>query len=55
MLGDSDELDVDRDWCKIDGKAISTVEELNKLKVLKLIETNVLQDSYLQLKYKELN
>ncbi len=39
----------------IDGKAISTVEELNKLKALELVETNVLQDSYVQLKYKILN
>ena len=39
----------------IDGKAISTVEELNKLKALELIETNVLQNSYIQLKYKVLN
>lgn len=39
----------------IDGKAISKVEELNKLKALELIETNVLQNSYIQLKYKVLN
>lgn len=52
--GDSDELDVDRDWCKIDGKAISKVEELGKLKALKLMECNVLQDSYIQLKYEVL-
>lgn len=39
----------------IDGKAISKVEELNKLKALKLLETNVLQNSYIQLKYKVLN
>lgn len=39
----------------IDGKAISTVDELNKLKALELIETNVLQNSYIQLKYKVLN
>ena len=36
----------------IDGKAITQVEELNKLKALKLIECNVLEDSYIQLKYK---
>lgn len=36
----------------IDGKAITQVEELNKLKALKLIECNVLKDSYIQLKYK---
>ena len=35
----------------IDGKAITQVEELNKLKALKLIECNVLEDSYIQLKY----
>lgn len=39
----------------IDGKAITKVEELNKLKALELIETNVLQNSYIQLKYKVLN
>ena len=39
----------------IDGKAISKVEELNKLKALELIETRVLQNSYIQLKYKVLN
>jgi len=39
----------------IDGKAISKVEELNKLKALELIETHLLQDSYVQLKYKVLN
>lgn len=38
----------------IDGKAISKVEELNKLKALELIECNVLKDSYIQLKYKVL-
>lgn len=36
----------------IDGKAISKVEELNKLKALQLIECNVLENSYIQLKYK---
>ena len=36
----------------IDGDAISTVNELNKLKVLQLIECNKLEDSYIQLKYK---
>lgn len=36
----------------IDGKAITQVGELNKLKALKLIECNVLKDSYIQLKYK---
>ena len=36
----------------LDGKAITQVEELNKLKALKLIECNVLEDSYIQLKYK---
>lgn len=39
----------------IDGKAISKVEELNKLKALKLLECNVLENSYIQLKYKVLN
>ena len=39
----------------IDGKAISKVEELNKLKALELLETHVLQNSYIQLKYKVLN
>lgn len=36
----------------IDGDAISTVNELNKLKALQLIEYNKLEDSYIQLKYK---
>lgn len=36
----------------IDGKAISKIEELNKLKALELLETNVLKNSYIQLKYK---
>lgn len=36
----------------IDGKSITQVEELNKLKALQLIECNVLKDSYIQLKYK---
>ena len=39
----------------IDGNAISKIEELNKLKALKLMEANVLQNSYVQLKYKVLN
>lgn len=39
----------------IDGKAISTIDELNKLKPLKLMEAHILQDSYVQLKYKVLN
>ena len=38
----------------IDGKAISKVEELSNLKALELIETNVLHNSYIQLKYKVL-
>ena len=36
----------------IDGDAISTVNELNKLKALQLIECNKLEDSYIWLKYK---
>ena len=36
----------------IDGKAISTKEELTKLKALELIECNQLENSYIQLKYK---
>ena len=39
----------------IDGEAISKTEELNKLKALKLIEANVLKNSYIQLKYEVLN
>lgn len=39
----------------IDGKAISKVDELSKLKALELIEVKVLQNSYIQLKYKVLN
>lgn len=38
----------------IDGDAISKTEELNKLKALKLMEANVLEESYIQLKYKVL-
>ena len=36
----------------IDGDSISTVNELNKLKALQLIECNKLDDSYICLKYK---
>ncbi len=36
----------------IDGKSISKVEELNKLKALELIECNRLNNSYVQLVYK---
>lgn len=36
----------------IDGKAISSPEELNKLKALELMECNKLNDSYIQLKYR---
>lgn len=36
----------------IDGKSITKVEELNKLKALELLECNVLENSYIQLKYK---
>lgn len=36
----------------IDGLSIKSTEELKKLKALKLIECNVLEDSYIQLKYK---
>lgn len=36
----------------IDGEAISTQKELNKLKALELIECNKLNNSYIQLKYK---
>lgn len=36
----------------IDGEAISTTEELNKLKALELIECKTLKDSYVQLRYK---
>lgn len=39
----------------IDGKTISKVEELSKLKALELLECNVLENSYIQLKYKVLN
>ena len=38
----------------IDGKSISKIDELNKLKALELLECNVLKDSYIQLKYKVL-
>ncbi len=36
----------------IDGESIKTVEELNKLKALELLECNKLNNSYIQLKYK---
>ena len=36
----------------IDGKSISKVEELNKLRALELIECNKLNNSYVQLIYK---
>lgn len=36
----------------IDGESITTVGELNKLKALKLLECNKLENSYIQLKYK---
>lgn len=38
----------------IDGSSITKVEELNKLRTLKLLENNVLENSYIQLKYKVL-
>lgn len=38
----------------IDGDSITTPEELNKLRALKLIECNKLDNSYIQLKYKVL-
>lgn len=36
----------------IDGKSITKVEELNQLKALELMECNVLENSYIQVKYK---
>ena len=36
----------------IDGEAITSPSELNKLKALKLLECNQLKNSYIQLKYK---
>ena len=36
----------------IDGEAISSPKELDKLKALELIECKQLDDSYVQLKYK---
>lgn len=36
----------------IDGEAISSPKQLNKLKALELIECNKLENSYIQLKYK---
>lgn len=36
----------------IDGESITTVDELHKLKALKLIECKELENSYIQLKYK---
>ena len=39
----------------IDGEAITSSEELNKLKALELLECNQLNNSYIQLKYKVIN
>ena len=39
----------------IDGKSLSSVKELNKIKVLKLTEVKKLNDSYLHLKYDVIN
>ena len=39
----------------IDGESITKVEELSKLKALKLIDVKKLNDSYVQLKYKVIN
>ena len=36
----------------IDGNSIKSVDELNKLKALELLECNKLENSYIQLKYK---
>ena len=36
----------------IDGNSITKVEELNQLKALELMECNVLENSYIQVKYK---
>ena len=36
----------------IDGKAIESDRELDKLRALELLECNKLEDSYVQLKYK---
>lgn len=36
----------------IDGESITSTKDLNKLKSLRLIECNKLEDSYIQLKYK---
>lgn len=36
----------------IDGEAIRSIQELNKLKALELLECNPLENSYVQLKYK---
>lgn len=39
----------------IDGTSITSSSELNKLKALKLIECNQLENSYIQLRYKVIN
>ena len=36
----------------VDGEAITSEAELNKLKALELLECNRLEDSYIQLKYR---
>ena len=53
--GSTDNLDADKDFCKIDGESIKDESELNKLMPLQLVECNKLQDSYVQLKYKVKN
>lgn len=46
LLGENEEQS------KIDKKSITTVEELNRLSALELLECNEIGDSYVQLKYK---
>lgn len=50
--GSTDELDVDRDFPKIDGKSLTTNNELSGLGVLKLEDCSVLEESYIRLRYK---
>ena len=49
LLGENEEQS------KIDKKSINTVEELNRLSALELLECNEMGDSYVQLKYKVLH
>ncbi len=54
--GDTDELDVDKDWKHIpglmDGEALHTHGELKLIKTLELIDLEKLENSFFRVKYK---